>query len=326
MSSLSLPHDQMATLSRIIADLQEALASRVEEVTLLQQEVITAVEQRDTLALFLAPRRYLLEEESQDIARDCLAIVEDLFGAVPEAPSPPAPMALSHLPAADAVTVFRGSFWNRDAPSSLHHRRPQHYQTPPPPTALSPAPAPTYAISLSPSPSPSPIASSSVPDPAENDYHMLVYGIPLRPLSNSGPPSYHPLIAAATTTTTAFAARGPPSPPSAPVSLASSPGPATLTPPRAQSPATINTTAATAGSTASERAAGSAELRRLCVRARNMEEGAEEAEMRDRGSPVPRNRAERNWVRAGGVRRGGVRAGGVDVPALPPPRMVWPGE
>ena len=275
----------MANLLRFLADLQPTLASRDEEVAVLQQEVATAVEQRDTLALFLAPRRYLLEEDSHDLARDCLAIVEEFLGPPPSAPSPPAPPALAHHPGADAATV-RGSLGNHDAPSDLHHRQPQRYQTPPPRTALASSPTPHRAITPSP-------------------------------------------VAAATTTTTTAAAAAAHSPanfPSAPVSLASSPGPATPTPPRAQNPAAINTAAATAATTASERAARSAELRRLGVMARSMEEGAEEAEMRDRGSPVPRNRAERDWVRVGGVGRGGVWGGGVDVRALPPPRILWPGE
>ncbi|MCJ1318644.1 hypothetical protein MMC15_003974 [Xylographa vitiligo] len=305
---------QMADLQRFVDNLQEALASRVEEVASLRQEVATAVEQRDTLALFLAPRRYLLEEESHDLARDCLAIVEELFGAVPEAPEAPAPTTPPprfHHPAADAA-ISRGSSWNRDAPSSLlHHHQPQHHQAPPPPTALPPSPM-------------APL--SAPPRLVENDYHMVVYGIPLRPLSQSGPGPYYPPIAATTTTTTlaaaAAAAHRTASPPSAPVSLASSPGPATPTPPRAQKLAATNTAAATAGTTASERAAGSAELRRLDVMARNMEEGEEEAEMRDRGSPVPRNRAERT----GFVWRGGIRDRRVNVMTLPPPRIVWPGE
>ncbi|MCJ1432490.1 hypothetical protein MMC27_001847 [Xylographa pallens] len=287
MSSQYEDRIQMANLLRSVADLQDALASRVEEVAVLQQEVATAVEQRDTLALFLAPRRYLLEEDSHDLARDCLAIVEEFLGPLSSAPSTPAPPALSHHPAADAAIV-RGSFGNRDAPSHLHHHQAQHYQTPPPRTALSPSPTPYRAAS------PPAIAATAT--------------------------------ATTTTTVAAAAAHGPASPPSAPVSLASSPGPATPTPPRAQNLAATNTAAATAGTTASERAAGSAELRRLGAMARSMEEGDEEAEMRDRGSPVPRNRAERNWVRVGGVGRGGVWDGGVDVRALPPPRIVWPGQ
>ncbi|MCJ1381494.1 hypothetical protein MMC17_004605 [Xylographa soralifera] len=324
MSSEHLLRTQMANLLRYAADLQEALASRAEEVALLQQKVATAVEQRDTLALFLAPRRYLLEEESHDLARDCLTIVEEVFGAVPEAseaPAPTTPPALSHHPAADAA-IFRGSSWSHDAPSSPRHQQLQYHAVPPPPTAVSLSPTPSYTLS------PAPIAASSAPGLLENDYHMVVYGIPLRPLSHSGPASYHPPIAAATTTTTTTtaAAHGPARLPSAPVSLASSPGPATPTPPRVQHLAAINTAAATAGTTASERAAGSAELRRLGERARTMEEGEEEAEMRDRGSPVPRNRAERNWVRVGGLRRGGVWGRGVNVQVLSPPRIVWPGE
>ncbi|MCJ1402874.1 hypothetical protein MMC11_006095 [Xylographa trunciseda] len=239
MSSQSY-QTQIAHLLRYAAELQEALASRAEEVAVLRQEVVIAVEQRDTLALFLAPRRDLLEEDSHDLARDSLAIVEAFLGVAPTAPAP-------------------------------------------------------------------------------------------GPLSAPGP--YHPLVAAAAAAsaaiTTTAAVMSSANTPSAPVSLASSPGPATPTPPRGQpfatttTPTTTNTAAATAWTTASDRAAQSAELRRLGVMARSME-GGEEADMRDRGSPVPRNRAARNWVCVGGVGRGGVWEDDIDVRVLPPPRLVWP--
>ncbi|MCJ1391671.1 hypothetical protein MMC18_004536 [Xylographa bjoerkii] len=313
--SLQQLQDQIANMQSHAANLQEALASRVEEVTVLRQEVTIAVEQRDTLALFLASRRYLLEEDSHDLARDCLAIVDEFLGVPSAAPAPApttpiaarSPGSSSYRPAANATNSTGSSFYRSAPYYHRHHHNHRELVPPPapsPPNALSPAPAPSCAVS------PAPTAPSSAPLLAENDYHMVVYGFPLRPRSHSAPAYYGTLVVATTGSAT--------------ISLASSPPPLTPTPPPAQHLATSITTAATEGTTASERAAWSAELRGLGEMARNMEEGSEEAEMRDRGSPLPRHRAERNWVRVGGVRRGGVWRRGVDVQVLPPPRIVWP--